>query len=66
MRKVTQDEFFKAIGNKNVHPKIQGSYPYTSIWRGLDYATMDTVYGKTVDVYKNGVNGLTEKEYWLP
>ena len=66
MRKVTQQEFYLAIGNKNVHPQIQGKYPYTSLWKGLEYQTRDTVYGKTVDVFKNGVNGLTETEYWLP
>jgi hypothetical protein len=30
MREVTKDEFFAAIGNQNVHPSVQGDWPYTS------------------------------------
>lgn len=67
MRKVTKEEFFSAIGSKNVHPQIQnGDWPYWSLWKGLDSYTRDTVYGKTANVFKNGNNGFTIMEYWLP
>lgn len=37
MRAVSKDQFYKAIGNLNVHPTIvTDKYPYTSEWRMLD------------------------------
>lgn len=66
MRKVTKEEFFRKVGFLNVHPQIQnGAYPYWSIWKSLDYRDNGKVFGKTVDVYTNGQNGLTHTEYYL-
>ena len=67
MRLVTKEEFFEAInsGRLNVHPTPTGGYPYTSIWKYLDYGKHGQVFGKSVDVYINGKNGLTRTEYYV-
>lgn len=36
MTEVTKDVFYKTIGRLNVHPSVQGPYPYTSIFRTID------------------------------
>ena len=33
MRETTKDEFFKFISPLNVHPSIEGKFPYTSIFK---------------------------------
>jgi len=65
MRKVTTEEFYRKIGPLNVHPQIQGSWPYTSLWKLIDHRENGRVVGKSVDVFQNGVNGLTRTEYYL-
>ncbi len=65
MRKVTSEEFYRKVGHLNVHPQIQGSWPYTSLWKLQGYQDAGRVVGKTVDVFKNGLNGLTRKEYYI-
>jgi len=32
MREVTRDEFYNAIRDMNVHPRIVGRFPYTSLF----------------------------------
>lgn len=65
MRKVTTEEFYRKVGPLNVHPQIQGSWPYTSLWKLLGYSDNGRVVGKSVDVFDNGKNGLTHTEYYL-
>jgi hypothetical protein len=66
MMKVTKEEFYRKIGPLNVRPQIQnGNFPYWSLWKSLGYRDHGKVVGKTVDVYANGVNGLTVTEYYL-
>jgi hypothetical protein len=66
MRKVTREEFYRKVGRLNVHPQIQNStYPYWSLWKMLGYGDNGKIIGKTVGVYKNGINGLSETEYYL-
>jgi hypothetical protein len=65
MRKVTGEEFYRKIGPLNVHPQIQGSWPYTSLWKLTGHSDSGRIVGKSVDVFTNGVNGLTHTEYYL-
>lgn len=67
MRLVTKEEFYEAInsGRLNVHPSPQGNYPYTNIWKFLDYNRYGQTFGKSVGRYVNGVNGLTTTDYYL-
>jgi hypothetical protein len=67
VRQVTQEEFYEVInsGGLNVHPSIQGDYPYTSLWKFLDYQKYGQVFGKSVGRYINGKNGLTTTDYYL-
>lgn len=67
MRQVTKEEFYEAIysGRLNVHPTPTGPYPYTSVWKFLDYSRYGQVFGKSVGRYINGDNGLTTTDYFL-
>lgn len=64
MTPTTKDEFFKRIneGKLNVHPDPQGSYPYTTIWKFLDYDKRGQVFGKSVGRIENG---LEVQDYFL-
>lgn len=44
-RQVSKDEFFAKMNPLDVHPRIQGRYPYTSLWE-LQYSRR--VIGKSV------------------
>lgn len=65
MRKVTIEEFYRKIERLNVHPQIQGSWPYTSLWKLQGYQDSGRIVGKSVAVFDNGRNGLTHNEYYL-
>jgi hypothetical protein len=61
-REVTQDEFYKGIGNSDVHPQIQpGPYPYTSMFLTRDRR----IKGKVVGHFTEGTR-LAENKYYLP
>lgn len=62
MRKVTQEAFYAAVGQLNVHPHIlPGPYPYSSEWQMQDGSRR--VIGKTVGVWvKPSVAGT---DYYL-
>ena len=60
-REVTKDEFFRAMGPQDVHPSIQGRWPYTSNWNTRAGKTI----GKTEDYLPEG-SALTKTRYWLP
>lgn len=49
-RKVSREEFFEKISNLDIHPFIQGKFPYTSIWKNRD----GIILGKSVDEEKSG------------
>lgn len=51
MRPVTRAEFFAAIGPRDVHPRIEGNWPYTS--RFLTRAGRVEV-GRIVDTIPQG------------
>jgi len=60
MVKVTEKEFYKCIydGAKDVHPHIQGNFPYTAIWK----YRYGNIFGKSVDIDEGGV---VSTEYYL-
>lgn len=61
MRRVTKDEFYREIGNKDAVPQIQpGHYPYTSVFK-LRYGggELGRIVGKTE-------GGLDVNDYFLP
>lgn len=64
MQQVTKEEFFKPIVDKalNVHPTIEGNYPYTSVWRHYPFLAHSRIYGKTVDTE---VQGKIETSYFI-
>lgn len=56
---VERHEFYKLIGPLDVHPKIIGEFPYTSLFKNKNGA----VKGIAVD---SKVNGLLITRYYLP
>jgi hypothetical protein len=58
-REVTQEIFYKAIGDLNCHPHIVGNYPYTSIFR------LNTNPDKWVGKVESGGTKKPDK-YFLP
>lgn len=61
-REVTKDEFYKAIGPLDVHPRIQGPYPYTSVF----LTPQRHEVGRIVSAYEKGRSaGLTQDSYFL-
>lgn len=61
VRKVTKDEFYQSIGNKDAVPHILPTpYPYTSVFK-LRYggAEMGRIVGRTE-------GGLTVNDHFLP
>ena len=64
MREVTQEEFFKAIGNRDVHPRIVDKWSdetgYTSEWRLRSISQW--LVGKSQGPY----NHVGPNRYWLP
>ncbi len=49
-REVSKEEFFASVGQMNVHPSIQGRYPYTALWM----TPIGSIQGKTVDYIPEG------------
>jgi hypothetical protein len=64
--KSNKGEFFEAIysGRLNVHPNPEGTYPYTSVWKYLDYGKYGQVFGKSVGILGEG-KSLPITEYYL-
>jgi hypothetical protein len=61
MREVSKEEFYKAIGPQNVHPRVIGPHPYTS-----SFVTPNgTERGRAVD-FMPRVNGKLQTKYLLP
>jgi hypothetical protein len=60
-REVTKDEFFNAIGPKNVHPTPEGKYPYTSVF----YDPNRREHGRIVGELKDGTHTVVNR-YYLP
>lgn len=64
MKQVTRQEFFAAVGQKNVHPSIRRtSWPYTTDWKLQ--AGIGAIVGKSEDRLIPG-SALTETLYFLP
>jgi hypothetical protein len=61
-REVSVDEFFAGIAKQNVHPRIVGNWPYTSLYETLDGARR--VIGKSVEFLNPG-KAITQTRYWL-
>lgn len=53
-REVTKTEFWKHVGHRNVHPRIVGKYPYTSIFESLDGGHRE--YGRIVSELVDGAH----------
>ena len=63
-RQVTKDEFFAAIGGRDVHPCIRRMpWPYTSDWR-LNRGH-GPIVGRSED-HLLPASALTETRYFLP
>ncbi len=62
MEKVSKKQFWDGIykGNLNVHPSLEGNYPYTSIFKFPDRRE----YGRIVETAIEGKHP-PEKEYFL-
>jgi hypothetical protein len=60
-REVTRDEFWAEIFPQDVHPRICGSYPYTSVFMSRSGIEK----GRIVEFYPR-VDGEPQKQYLLP
>lgn len=60
-REATHEEFFKAIGPSDCHPRIVGDWPYTSSFE----TSGKIVRGKIVEFLLK-TEGLPRKQYLLP
>jgi hypothetical protein len=60
MHEVSKDEFFAGIGNQNVHPRIVGPWPYTSLFE----TPGREVRGKIVTIIPAG-EALEVSRYYL-
>lgn len=42
MKQVTRDAFFAALSaeKRNIHPQLQGAYPYESLWKVVGTQTL--------------------------
>jgi hypothetical protein len=58
---VTKDEFYRGIGQQNVHPDPQGKWPYTSLFMTPNRE----VRGKVVGFLPVG-SALAQYRYFLP
>lgn len=65
-QQVSKDQFFNAIKDQNVHPRIVREWPYKCEWRLQ--AGNRTIIGISEDRLKRPEysNGLTETFYYLP
>lgn len=61
MQRVTASEFWQHIGHRDVHPSIEGNFPYTS--RFLDRDRNE--HGRIVQKIPEG-SGLPVSEYFIP
>lgn len=61
MRQVSKSEFYAAVGQLNVHPKIVSGFPYECQWIFLN-DPRGPLFGKTVDRVEGG---LTVTDYFL-
>lgn len=61
MQEVTKEEFYRAIyeGNLNVHPTVEGRYPFTSVFK----FPSGRVFGKVVD--REEIPGKVVSTYYV-
>lgn len=60
-REVTKEDFYSVIGPQNVHPRVEGKFPYTSIF----VTPSGYERGKAIDYIPVG-RALPETRYLLP
>ena len=64
MREVTHEEFFKAMGPKDVHPRIVDAWSdetgYTSEWR------LKSISQRLVGKSRGPIKRIHPNRYWLP
>ncbi|WP_199153453.1 hypothetical protein [Chromobacterium sp. ASV23] len=60
-KEVSKDEFFKAIGPRDVSPTPVGRYPYTSLFK----TRAGAVVGKIEGYFPEG-SALPRHRHWLP
>lgn len=46
MQTVTQDEFYRRLSTLDVHPRLEGKYPYTSVFRYRDGREVGRIVGE--------------------
>ncbi len=61
LKEVTYEKFHATVGQMDVHPKVVGSYPYTSEFRDR----WGRERGRVVDYHPNGHKGLVESKYFV-
>ena len=57
---VSREQFYRIVGKKNVHPRIVGKWPYTSLFQDPH----GMVHGKVEGFIPEG-QALAESRYWL-
>jgi hypothetical protein len=62
LKPVSRNQFFIAIGNYNVHPRIVSAWPYRKEWRLLDNSQKLIGVSQERPEY---TNGLTKTAYYL-
>ena len=60
-REVTKEEFYSVIGPQNVHPRVEGKFPYTSTF----VTQSGYERGKAIDYIQVG-RAIIETRYLLP
>jgi hypothetical protein len=65
MQPVTREQFFIAMENLNVHPRIVSDWPYRSEWRLQDNSRKLVGASQERPMHPEYPNGLTQTAYYL-
>lgn len=65
LQPVTREQFFAAVGNLDVHPRIVSDWPYRSEWRLQDNSRKIVGASQERPERPECPNGLTETAYYL-